>query len=365
MSTLDEVIHYCNETDPVGALMLKGEWGCGKTYLIKHELAKALKDTHIIVKISLFGMTSSKALRDSIRQKWFESCMPLLGSVEKARDRTGGIFRALNRAIRAVNPLAGTAAEVMVSMDALDFVPIKSVVEDFQTHTKKRVILVYDDVERVKMDPLEMLGVINDFCENHNFNSILLANEEALKKKLEGDIVAYNMLREKTVSQAVYLIPDYDSIINSIISNRKWPSKEYADFLAEHEDTVLDVFTSNEDDAEIALGRLERDKNHNFRILTKGLDSFHRIFYHIEKEGYETSDDNLYSFLALLLTARGGIHKGGALTMEFDDNDIKQLYTKFSPEAITKSERIWIASGIWDTDAYLKELHARHQDFQA
>ena len=27
MSSLDELIHYCNEPDPVGALMLTGEWG--------------------------------------------------------------------------------------------------------------------------------------------------------------------------------------------------------------------------------------------------------------------------------------------------------------------------------------------------
>ena len=56
MSSLDELIHYCNEPDPVGALMLTGEWGCGKTYIIEKDLAEALKDTHIIVRVSLFGM---------------------------------------------------------------------------------------------------------------------------------------------------------------------------------------------------------------------------------------------------------------------------------------------------------------------
>ena len=29
MSTLSELIYYCKEDDPVGALLLLGEWGCG------------------------------------------------------------------------------------------------------------------------------------------------------------------------------------------------------------------------------------------------------------------------------------------------------------------------------------------------
>ena len=60
MNTVDELVYYCNEVDPVGAIMLTGQWGSGKTYLIEHELAEKLKDTHIIVRISLFGCTIRK-----------------------------------------------------------------------------------------------------------------------------------------------------------------------------------------------------------------------------------------------------------------------------------------------------------------
>jgi hypothetical protein len=186
-----------------------------------------------------------------------------------------------------------------------------------------------------------------------------VANEEAFKKEMEEDEIAYHMLREKTVSQMVYHIPDYASIINSIISKRKWPSEEYANYLAEHEDTVLDAFMSDEDDTEKALISGESDKYHNFRILTKGLDSFYRIFSHMEEEGLEISSDNLYSFLALYLTANSGIHKDGELSLEFDDSDIKRLYPKYSPEAITGSEREWITSGIWNSEDYLEEVRSK------
>lgn len=31
-SSLRELVYYCTEPEPVGALMFTGEWGCGKTY---------------------------------------------------------------------------------------------------------------------------------------------------------------------------------------------------------------------------------------------------------------------------------------------------------------------------------------------
>jgi hypothetical protein len=32
MSTLSELVHYCKEPDPVGALLLTGEWECSQEY---------------------------------------------------------------------------------------------------------------------------------------------------------------------------------------------------------------------------------------------------------------------------------------------------------------------------------------------
>lgn len=54
MKTINELMYYCEEPEPVGAVLLTGEWGCGKTYLIDNELKEALKDkapcnSHFIV----------------------------------------------------------------------------------------------------------------------------------------------------------------------------------------------------------------------------------------------------------------------------------------------------------------------------
>lgn len=69
MSTLNELIYYCSEENPLGAVLLTGEWGCGKTYLIENQLAEALKATHLIVRVSLFGVNSIDALNDAVHKQ--------------------------------------------------------------------------------------------------------------------------------------------------------------------------------------------------------------------------------------------------------------------------------------------------------
>ena len=63
MTTLEELIYYCKEPKPIGALLLSGEWGCGKTYLIEHNLKDTLKENFYILRISLFGVTSIEEMK--------------------------------------------------------------------------------------------------------------------------------------------------------------------------------------------------------------------------------------------------------------------------------------------------------------
>lgn len=81
MNTLDELIYYCEEKEPVGALMLIGEWGCGKTYLIEHELSDKLKESHIIIRVSLFGISSVEAVAAIVKQSWTDASLNDKGAV--------------------------------------------------------------------------------------------------------------------------------------------------------------------------------------------------------------------------------------------------------------------------------------------
>ena len=73
MNTLEELKYYCEEHKPVGAMMLTGEWGCGKTYLLDNMLKEILKETHVLIRISLFGIASIDELRNEIKRSWLNA----------------------------------------------------------------------------------------------------------------------------------------------------------------------------------------------------------------------------------------------------------------------------------------------------
>lgn len=354
MSSLNELVHYCNEPDPIGALMLTGEWGCGKTYLVEKELAKALEDTHILVRVSLFGMTSASMLRETVRRRWFEVCMPLIGALQKAQDE--GVFRAFINALGRFNPLAGGAASVVVSTNMQDLIPIKPEIEDLVTHQSKIVVLIYDDLERAKMDFPEVLGVVNDYCENQGFNSIISVNEESLKPELEQDLTTYHLLKEKTISQVLYHIPDYGEVIHKIIDENSWQSPEYKEYLLSKEELIRNIFISDEEAEDVTSLVQENRRNHNFRTLTKGLQSFYRIFHHMNENGIEITDAHLASFFAYYLFAKSGVMKDGKPILSFGDKDISEYYPQYSAEAMADAEREWIKTGIWHKKCFLKEI---------
>lgn len=70
MNTLDELKYYCNEDNFVGALMLSGEWGSGKTYLVDNILKSELSETHVIIRISLFGFDTIEEVHTDIKKSW-------------------------------------------------------------------------------------------------------------------------------------------------------------------------------------------------------------------------------------------------------------------------------------------------------
>lgn len=72
MSTLSELEYYCHEENSFGALMFTGEWGCGKTYLIEHELADRLGEDFIIIRISLFGESSVESINRKVQKAYFQ-----------------------------------------------------------------------------------------------------------------------------------------------------------------------------------------------------------------------------------------------------------------------------------------------------
>ena len=240
MRTLDELIFYCRQENPVGAMALLGESGSGKTRLIEKDLQAALRDTHFIVRTSLFGIASIDALHTAVKKQWLCSCTPFLAKMEKHRDKMEkgqNFVRFLNSILKGVSPTVRALSETI--SNPLDYFVITPVAEDYLLHEKKKVILVFDDVDRTKLDWTELLGCINEYCENQNFNTIIVANREFLNETDPEVLAVINSAKEKTVAYSVLNCPDFENTVQTIIAERSWKTEEYAEFLKDHEQLIL------------------------------------------------------------------------------------------------------------------------------
>ena len=173
MKTVDELVYYCHECEPVGALLLSGEWGCGKTYLIEHELKNALADTSVVLRISLFGMTLPEEIHIAVRREWMTEYCKIKG-VDKVAKKIGQGKKWLSRMDFLPEWLRGIA-----KTDASVFFPISKEMDGMD------VILVFDDLERCRMSSVDVLGVINDYCENQHYHTIIVANQAKIKRQRE------------------------------------------------------------------------------------------------------------------------------------------------------------------------------------
>jgi len=355
MSTLQELIRYCNKDQHQGAILLTGEWGCGKTYLIEKELEEALSETHYIVRLSLFGVDSIDALKDAVRKEWLFVCTPLLGKVNEHRDqmKRSNFINAINSILKTLNPVAGNFASAVVAVNPLEYIPLEPEVEDVHAGVKKKVVLVFDDMDRCKLDWIEVVGCINGYCENIGFKTIIIANEAALNLT-EENIAAYRIIKEKTISRTVLYVPDFREIIHSIVSEDGWPSQEYADYLAEKEQKIHDIFAS---DPPKRTDRLA--KYHNIRSLMCALNEFYRIYEIMTEEQISDIDRTFYSFVVYMIVSKSGIVKNGAACFDVSEEDIIRLYPDYSSDAMPESIRQWIEYGVWEEDAIRKDLCRR------
>ena len=163
-------IYYCKEPKPIGALLLSGEWGCGKTYLIEHNLKDTLKENFYILRISLFGVTSIEEIHKAVREKWLEAYYEnknirnVAEKIQKGKD-------IISKVEGLPDIIKGVAATNWTSL-----IEIKEQIGG------KSVVLVFDDLERCCLNTVDVLGDINDYCENQKFHTIVIANQEKMNR---------------------------------------------------------------------------------------------------------------------------------------------------------------------------------------
>lgn len=405
MDTLSELIDYCNIANPAGAFMLVGGWGCGKTYLIENQLREKLPNC-IIIRVSLFGITNLSDVEKEIKSQWLQE--ELNGLSEKkigkrfSHSAVDKIQHLGKGALYLIKKFVPQEWQKYVSLDVTDFIPV------FNKIGEKRVVLVFDDLERaVSLDPVEILGCINEYVENLHFPVIIVANEDAinsdpkakykqLEKTGEGyqhsehlkNVIrrtgnqsdednshadsnalekqapeptqfqlTYREIKEKLVQRTVKCVPDYSSNIPNIITGLS-VNGDYKKFLSSDTAEICKLFTG----AHIAKECLVPPRN--LRSLKCAFQDFERVYEAINEIGLDVDESEekkilkkfFHSFTAFMISARADL----ITDSPFPDDILNQLYPNYyNSDYIFESEKNWIKNGDWDKEGFRVDLENR------
>ena len=386
MKTVEELVYYCNECEPVGALLLSGEWGCGKTHLIEHELKDALADTSVVLRISLFGMTLPEEIHVTVRREWMAEYCKIKG-IDKVTEKIGQGKEWLSKMDFLPEWIRGIAKN-----DASVFFPISKEMDG------KEVILVFDDLERCRMSSVDVLGVINDYCENQHYHTIIVANQAKIKgqreiTKITGEIqqvsaesdtrksentkavikvdipvqpdqaeLSYAEIREKIIQRTVYYLPDYENIVHAVIATAKFQSAQYREFVISCEGGLLELFAPDRDDLKFEnsqsddKGQSRPTPPHNIRSLKCAIKDFYRLYNILQKNDFSELDKWLYSFTSYVIAYKAGIARADDYSTLFSDKDVRKMYPAFQSNYTINSVKQWVLNGVWNENAITSEI---------
>lgn len=360
--------------------MFTGEWGCGKTYLIEHELAERLGEDFLIIRISLFGEPSVESIHRKVQKAYFQEVMLNVGGnieelvkaipgvtdekvsqigdgINKATGKVEGISDRLSKSklgkfIYFASEMAKKipAVDKVLALNPSECIPIEASIAN------RKVILVFDDLERSTLNEVDVLGCINEYCENKHIKTIIIANEEKIleknfgqgmdgKQEINSDKtihrdttvkIKYSEIKEKIVVRTIKNIPNYTNIFTEIVTNYSTQNEEYKNFLIENKMCLVNVFSS---------GGIA-----NIRSVKCAIQDFQRVFIELRKKGIE-DDLPIYfqTFVAYtLLIKTGRISKSERYGYLFCDSEIEREYSGYYVRRyMLPSVREWLTEGEW------------------
>lgn len=253
---IDVVKGYLEDKKNSYALMLTGEWGCGKTYFVKHALTENLEagaSRHPVVVASAYGVKNLAELCGAIEAGFIskyaigrangEKMSRRDSLVEFAKD-TGVSF--LGKKIRDFEKKAGVDLR-MAPLNAVNLI------------IGPEALLVIDDVERCDMGLRELLGAVDHLVVGCGKKVVLVCNEDEWRKRIEpkdgkgqdarGTAKEYENLIEKTVWRKCRFEPSVDSVVERVLG-----------------DVLSGVYQGALEDA---VSKIRESGSPNFRSLSK------------------------------------------------------------------------------------------------
>ena len=307
-SFLDYYLSQCRE--PNYAVLIKGKWGCGKSYYIKNYLNThglriinnfTNKQEKIVIYLSLFGVSS----KDEIDEKIIEFLHPIISSSKLVLLRkilktvpASTVLGALSKSVTG-SELASTAL-----VEGLDIF-----VEYFQSEIKKKggkkIVVILDDFERAEMPVIELLGIVNEFVEILHIPCIIIAEKKTLenaivKQRDESTMYGLSLSLEKVVGKEFKVNTNAETVINYWLEHGFVIPEEYGALLEnktvlESGDESREILKKNRD---LITHVIEVFGQENFRAMKHVIVDFDR-FVKTTKIGKFLKDSDEFARLLL------------------------------------------------------------------
>lgn len=272
----DNILQYLTCDTTTGALQIKGNWGCGKTYFVKEELFKELLEREkpiIPVMISLFGLDSVKDIHYSLLNSY----------INIMNDKKGNVTDDMNR-----------------GLDYLDFkYGSDKAIFNFNLHDeeeliykiipRENVVFILDDVERFmnESNVEELMGAINNLIENRRYKVIIIYNDD-FKKDDKSTYIKSNF-KEKIIGCTVKYSPSYDEMLGIMV--KMFNCTEFENFM--RKDEVLNIFNPENYPKEY------KAFFNNLRIIKFILTIFYNVYLHYK--GDEKAESRLLYYLTFIV----------------------------------------------------------------
>ncbi len=338
-SHIEEFLHYycAFEHEPSYAVLLKGKWGTGKTWFVKHVLEELKEKGVQFLYVSLYGIASY----DDIEDEFFKQLHPRLSS--KSMDLAGKIVKGLVKTTLKIDLNNDGQADGSVSSQ----VPEMRLPE-YLTNTTGFVI-VFDDIERASINLHDLLGYINHYVEHQGYKVILIANEdEILSQQKSNDITTnvYQRIKEKLIGKTFELTPHLNQALDAFLSTIDTPC-------------ARKIYEQNVD---IISSLYLKSQYHNLRHLKQALWDFERLTQFVDDSAL-SKDELMGHLLQLFLIFSFEIKSGNILPkaiarmkssyyssmFDYDKNQNYSIYEaiikKYRPTSfddLLLDESIWI-----------------------
>lgn len=265
---------YVKLENPQYAVMLKGKWGCGKTYFIKQLIEKwaveSKSEEQIELQpiyISLNGVPSCSAISFLIKRALY----PILYSkgAQVAKKVICGTITAFSKSLIDLN----NDGYIDDLSSIFDTEVILDILSKPNASVSGNKILIFDDLERAKLATDELFGYINNLVEHSGCKVIIVCEEDKLKLLCNqpDSKIKYDEFKEKLIGKTISFEHDLYTIAKSMADNSD------NRHLQSNSDLIATIFIASE--------------VQNLRIIKHLISDFKILLTEIDQSKY---DSNLF-----------------------------------------------------------------------